>query len=71
MTYDEIMPGSTIHAKSKLKKATETKSNKIDFDTFSQVDIIRCVFAIHGIADKYEVSPMRGPNFKLWFTGSG
>jgi hypothetical protein len=71
MTYDEIVPGATHHSKSKLKKNSETKTNLIDLDNLSRIEVIKRVFEIHSIADKYEVSPIRGPDFKLWYTGAG
>lgn len=71
MTYDEIIPGATHHAKSKLKKNSETKTNVIDIDNLNRVQVLQRAFEIHGIAEKYNISPMRGPDFKLWFTGAG
>jgi hypothetical protein len=70
MTFDEIVPGATHHSKSKLKKVSEVKSNLIDFDNLSRVDVIKRIFEIHGISEKYDVSPVRGPDFKLWYSGS-
>ena len=70
MTFDEIVPGATHHSKSKLKKVSEVKSNLIDFDNFSRAEVVKRIFAIHGISDKYDISPIRGPNFKLWYTGA-
>ena len=71
MTFEEIVPGATLHAKSKLKKTSKTKTNIIDFDNLSRVDVIRRIFVIHGVADKYDVSPIRGPDFKLWYASAG
>ena len=71
MTFEEIVPGATLHAKSKLKKTSETKTNIIDFDNLSQIDVIRCIFVIHGVVDKYDVSPICGPDFKLWYASAG
>jgi hypothetical protein len=70
MTFNEIVPGATHHSKSKLKKVYEVKSNLIDFDNFSRVDVIKRIFEIHGISEKYDVGPVRGPDFKLWYSGS-
>ena len=70
MMFDEIVPGATHHSKSKLKKVSEVKSNLIDFDNLSRVDVIKRIFEIHGISEKYDVSPVRGPDFKLWYSGS-
>ena len=71
MMYDEIIPGATQNSKSKIKKVTDIKSNFIDFDNYTCMDVITRIFLIHGISDKYEVSPVRGPDFKLWYGGSG
>jgi hypothetical protein len=71
LLFEEILPGATLHAKSKLKKTAETKTNIINFNNLSQVDVIKWVFAINGAADKYEVSSICGPYFKLWYTGVG
>ena len=71
MTFEEIVPGATLHAKSKLEKTSETKTNIIDFDNLSRVDVIRHIFVIHGVADKYDVSPIHGPDFKLWYASAG
>ena len=70
MTYDEIVPGATHNSKSKLKKVSEVKSNLIDFDNFSRTEVVKRIFVIHGISDKYDISPIRGPDFKLWYTGA-
>jgi len=70
MIYEEIVPGATHNSKSKSKKVSETKSNLIDFDMLSRAAVIKCIFAIHGISDKYEISPICGPDFKLWYTGA-
>jgi len=70
MTFDEIVPGATHHSKSKLKKVSEVKSNLIDFDNFSRTEVVKRIFTIHGISDKYDISPIRGPDFKLWYTGA-
>ena len=65
MTYDEIVSSVTYHSKSKLKKVSEIKSNLIDLDNLSHVEVIKHIFAIHGIHDKYDISPVCGPDFKL------
>jgi hypothetical protein len=54
----------------KLKKVSEVKSNLIDFDNLSRVEVIKRIFSIHGIGEKYDVSAVRGPDFKLWYSGS-
>ena len=71
MEYDMIVPGATRNAKEKLKKTSETKTNLIDFDNFSHTQVIKHIFEIHGIGDKYKISPVHGPDFKLWYTGAG
>jgi hypothetical protein len=70
MTYDEIVPGVTHHAKSKLKKVSKVKSNFIDFDKFSHTKVIKRILTIPGISDKYDISPVCGPDFKLWYMGA-
>ena len=65
MVYDMIVPGATCNAKEKMKKTSETKTNLIDFDNFSRTQVLKCVFEIYDIADKYDISPVRGPDFKL------
>jgi hypothetical protein len=70
MTYEEIVPGATHHSKSKSKKVSETKFNFIDFDNLSRAEVIKHIFMIHGISDKYDISPVHGPDFKLWYAGA-
>ena len=65
-----IVPGATHNAKEKLK-TLETKTNLIDFNNFSHTQVLRCIFEIHRIVDKYKISPVWGPDFKLWCTGAG
>jgi len=70
MTYKEIIPGATHHLKLKSKKVSKTKSNFIDFDNLSWAEVIKHIFMIHGISDKYDISPVHGPDFKLWYAGA-
>ena len=65
MTYDEIVPGTMHHSKSNLKKVSEIRSNLIDFDNFLCTEVIKCIVAIQGISDKYDISPVHSPDFKL------
>ncbi|KIM71956.1 hypothetical protein PILCRDRAFT_93651 [Piloderma croceum F 1598] len=69
MMFDEIVPGATHNSKLKLKKVSEVKSNLIDFDNLSHVEVIKRIFSIHGIGEKYDVSAVRSPDFKLWYSG--
>lgn len=62
MKYDMIIPGATCNAKEKPKKTSDIKMNHIDFDNFSQTQVLRWIFEIHGIVDKYEISPAQGPD---------
>jgi hypothetical protein len=70
MYFDEIVPGATRMSKAKVKKISETKTDCIDFDNLSRVGVVQRIFEFHSLQGKYEASPVRGPEFKLWYAQS-
>jgi len=70
MHFDEIVPGATRMSKAKVKKIAEMKTDCIDFDNMSRIQAVQRILEFHGLKDKYEASPVRGPEFKLWYSQS-
>lgn len=70
MFFDEVVPGATRMSKSKVKKVSDTKTDYIDFTKLSRVKVVHRFLDFHGMKDKYEASPTRGPEFKLWYSQS-
>jgi hypothetical protein len=68
--FEEVLDGSSRSGKARVKKGHESKSDYVNFDNISRCDAIHKFLSFHEIQDKYEPSPIQGPQFKMWYTGS-
>lgn len=70
MFFDEVVLGATRMLKSKVKKVSDMKTDYINFTTSSHTEVVKCFLKFYGLMEKYEASPVHGPEFKLWYLQS-